>query len=744
VLRVASAVRFLAQCGKNLRGCLLANKIDYEKVLNPAQLEAVTTVNGPVLVIAGAGSGKTRTLVYRVARLVETGVPPESILLLTFTRKAAQEMLDRASHLSDARCRFVSGGTFHSLAHKVLRSHAEILGYKNSFTVLDRSDMEEIIQSLIPELGVPAGTPRFPKRRTLANILSKAVNLEQQFEELVAEEYGQFLDFLPFINRLATLYKDYKKAHYLMDYDDLIIYFRQLLVESEDVRKNLSRQYHYIMVDEYQDTNTIQADITKWLAHGHRNIMVVGDDSQSIYSFRGANYRNMFDFSSHFPDAKTITLEENYRSTQPVLTFTNAIMDRASEKFTKCLYTKRTGGELPKVIDTGTEPEQAMFVCRYIKERTDQGRPISDFAVLFRAGYHSFELEAELARQGIRYVKYGGFKFLESAHIKDFLAHLRVVVNRDDTVSWVRILRLVKNVGRGKSQAIIRWMQDNNVSSAKIGQWPGASKKDSGLKNLSKLISRLTPKSITPRKAAEQVMEYYVPLLKDKFDDYPKRQRELEQLIPMAGRYSKLRGFLDDLVLEPPTSSVDMDPGETAESLTLSTIHSAKGLEWPVVLIIWIMEGRFPPSRAYNNPMVLEEERRLMYVAATRAKDRLIMCYPGRESGALWSTWGNTVNGSMNGVSSFIKDLPEEIVSYESAGIQKTTPGSKRKRKIPYSLKRPESRSYGGISVGDRVNHPAFGPGVVSKFIADDKVEVLFRKVGRKLLHLEYTTLEKI
>jgi DNA helicase-2/ATP-dependent DNA helicase PcrA len=667
----------------------LANKIDYEKVLNPAQLEAVMTLNGPVLVIAGAGSGKTRTLVYRVARLVETGVPPESILLLTFTRKAAQEMLDRASQLSDARCRFVSGGTFHSLSHQVLRSHAEILGYKNSFTVLDRSDMEEVIQSLIPELGVPMGTPRLPKRRTLANILSKAANLEQPFDELMAEEYGQFLEFLPYINRLGRIYKDYKKAHYMMDYDDLILYLRQLLVESEGVRENLSRRYHYVMVDEYQDTNTIQADIAKWLAHDHRNIMVVGDDSQSIYSFRGANYRNMFDFSSQFPGARTIKLEENYRSTQPVLTFTNAIMDRASEKFTKCLFTKRTGGEPPKVM-------------------------------------------------------YGGFKFLESAHIKDFLAHLRVVVNRDDTVSWVRILRLVKNVGRGKSQAIIRWMQENRISPGKIGGWPGTGKKDSGLRHLSELISRLAPKGITPGKAAEQVMEYYVPVLKEKFDDYPKRKRELEQLIPMAGRYSKLRGFLDDLVLEPPTSSGDINPGEKAESLTLSTIHSAKGLEWPVVLIIWIMEGRFPPSRAYNNPMVLEEERRLMYVAATRAKDQLIMCYPGRESAALWSTWGSAVSGSMNGVSSFIQGLPEEIVSYESAGIPEKTPGSERKRKTPYSFKRSQSKKYGGISVGDRVNHPAFGPGVVSKFIADDKVEVLFRKVGRKLLHMEYTTLEKI
>jgi len=718
----------------------MANKIDYKTVLNPAQLEAVMTLEGPILVIAGAGSGKTRTLVYRVARLVETNVPPESILLLTFTRKAAQEMLERAAGLADARCRFVSGGTFHSLANRVLRSHADLLGFSNAFTILDRPDMEEVIRSLIPELGIPKGLPRFPKRGTLANILSKAANLEKPIDAFMTEEYAQFLEFLPQIERLERFYRDYKNTHQMMDYDDLILYFRRLLAEKEDVRKSLSQQYRYVMVDEYQDTNRIQADIVKWLAHEHRNIMVVGDDSQAIYSFRGASYRNMFDFPVLFPEAKLIKLEENYRSVQPILTLTNALMEHAGEKYTKCLFTERKGGEKPRIVDAKSEPEQALFVCRYIKEQVQNGRPITDFAVLFRAGYHSFELEAELTRQGVRYVKYGGFKFLESAHIKDFLAHLRVVVNRDEAVSWVRILRLIKNVGPGKSNAIIQWMRAHKIPAERVGEWPGARKGDGGLKALTQLIAHLVSNNRKPEKAVERVMTYYVPILKERFDDYPRRQKELEQLIPMASRYKKLRSFLDDLVLEPPTSAADFDAGEKAETLTLSTVHSAKGLEWPVVFIIWVTAGRFPPARAYKDPLSLEEERRLLYVAATRAKDQLIMCYPGQESVPVWQL---SEIGYQNGLSPFIKDLPEHVASRESAGMRRLSFDRQSTEKGAFDSYLDQRESV-GFSQGDRVRHPAFGPGVVSKFVSNDKVEVLFRNAGRKLLHLEYTTLEKM
>ncbi|UCF85367.1 MAG: DUF3553 domain-containing protein, partial [Desulfobacteraceae bacterium] len=650
------------------------------------------------------------------------------------------EMLERAASLSDARCRFVSGGTFHSLAHRVLRSHADLLGFSNSFTILDRSDMEEVIRALIPELGLPNGTPRFPKRGTLASILSKASNLQQPIDEFVPEEYGQFIEFLQQFEALARLYEDYKKTHQMMDYDDLILNLRRLLGECEEVRRELSRQYRFVMVDEYQDTNSIQADIIKWLAHEHRNIMVVGDDSQAIYSFRGASYRNMFDFPAQFSQAKIIKLEQNYRSVQPILTMTNALMDQADEKYTKCLFTERNGGEKPRVVDTRTEPEQALFISQYIREHVQKGRPITDFAVLFRAGYHSFELEAELNRQGVRYVKYGGFKFLESAHIKDFLAHLRVVVNRDEAVSWVRILRLVKNVGLGKSQAIIQWMKTHDIPPERVGEWPGARKGDSGLKPLTKLLTRLVSKNGKPKKAVEQALTYYVPILKEKFDDYPRREKELEQLVQMANRYQKLGNFLDDLVLDPPTSSADLNSEEKRQTLTLSTVHSAKGLEWPVVFVIWVMEGRFPPSRAYNNPLALEEERRLMYVAATRAKDQLIMCYPAQESVPLWQLDDGVYR---SGLSSFIRGLPTDVVSHESAGLPTRVSGRKWYESSAFNYQRDQKES-SGLAQGDKVRHPAFGPGVVSKLIADDKVEVLFRNAGRKLLHLEYTTLEKI
>jgi len=713
---------------------IMTSTLDYKNVLNPSQLEAVMTIEGPVLVIAGAGSGKTRTLVYRVARLVEVGVDPESILLLTFTRKAAQEMLDRAAALSDPRCRLVSGGTFHSLAHRVLRVHGELLGFDRNFTIIDRSDMEEILQSLAKELKSPNDPIRVPKRGTLANMLSKAANLEISVQELIAREYPQFIDFTAMAISLSKTYAKYKKQNQLMDYDDLILNLRTLLSSNQELREQLAGRYRYIMVDEYQDTNKIQADIVRWLGNKHKNVMVVGDDSQSIYSFRGANYRNMFEFPEYFPDTRVIKLEENYRSTQPILSFTNALMDRAEEKYTKCLFTRRQGGGLPRLVNTRTEPEQALFVCREIKEKLNQGRKLSEIAVLFRAAYHSFELELELARQGLRYIKVGGFKFMESAHIKDLLAHFRVVLNPDDLVSWGRILRLVHGIGQAKSESIIRWIKENNTPVANLWKWPGAGRAQQGLQSLANFLSTLSTDGVAPKPAVERALDYYRPILAERYDDYPKRERELEQLVVMAGRYKGLRSFIDDLVLEPPTSAADMGPEQRGETLTLSTVHSAKGLEWSVVFIIWVMEGRFPSSQAYSDPLALEEERRLMYVAATRAKDELILCYPGQESIPSWQMgWNN--NGG--GLSCFLKDLPFSVVTHQVSGSSRMRGPSFDK------TDRPAHGVAMGFSPGDRVQHPAFGAGVVSRMVGDEKVEVLFRNAGRKLLHLAYTTLEK-
>ncbi|OGP96972.1 MAG: hypothetical protein A2Z39_01595 [Deltaproteobacteria bacterium RBG_19FT_COMBO_46_9] len=740
----------------------LRDRINYKEVLNPRQLEAVTTLEGPVIVIAGAGSGKTRTLVYRVAKLVESGVPPENILLLTFTRKAAAEMLERAAGLADERCQNVSGGTFHSLAHRVLRSHTDLLGFDSSFTILDRQDMEEVIQAIVKEIHPDRGSIRFPKKSTLASIFSKAVNMELSIESLMREEYDQFLEHVEHVVTVADLYMEYKKKNQVMDYDDLLIFFGQLLSNNEDIRAELSMRYRYVMVDEYQDTNGIQAEIVKWLASDHRNIMVVGDDSQSIYSFRGANYRNMFDFPGLFPEVKIIKLEQNYRSTQPILTLTNAIMDQASERYTKCLFTERKGGEKPMVVDARTDPEQAMFISQSVEGYLNQGLSLNDMAVLFRAAHHSFELELELMRREIPFVKYGGFKFMESAHIKDLLAHLRITVNRNDSISWGRVLRLIGNIGQKKSQSIIDWMREGRSMPWQVDQWPGAGKKDAGLKSLAELMKNLSRENIRPEKAVELVNRYYDPILKENFDDFPKRQKDLEQMIPMAGRYKRLRAFLDDLVLEPPSSSADVTLGPIKDCLTLSTVHSAKGLEWSVVFIIWVMEGYFPSFKAYSNMAAIEEERRLMYVAATRAKDRLIICYPGQEDLPMWRL---TDTGYRNGLSSFIRALPMEVMeqrsSISSAGMPiLIQPGRRRGRFYERgSLARPaglsgirtkeedkgfSDKQQSGLRLGDRVKHPAFGKGVVSRFMGDNKIEVLFRDVGRKLLHLEHTTLEKL
>jgi len=721
---------------------MMSGKIDYKKVLNKAQLSAVTAPDGPILVIAGAGSGKTRTLVYRVAWLVEKGVPPREILLLTFTRKAAKEMLERGSRLTNKRCREVSGGTFHSLAQHVLREEARRIGFSPSFSIMDRADMEEAAHALITEVDGEKRPMRFPKSSTISAAFSKAANMEKPLSEIMEIEYPQFLPIFPQMEHLLQTYKEYKRKNNLMDYDDLILFLRLLLKENEDIRLTLANRYRYIMVDEYQDTNTIQADIIRYLGSSHRNVMVVGDDSQSIYSFRGANFRNMFEFPDYFPEARIIKLEENYRSTQPILSMTNALMDQATQKYTKCLFTRRSGNEVPLAIDTGTERDQAVYVCRTIETLLDEGWALRDIAVLFRAGYHSFELELELARRAIPFAKYGGFKFMESAHIKDLLGHLRVIINKEDILSWGRLLRLIRNIGAAKSQAIIEWMKKGDVLPARIDKWPGSKKEREGLVKLAKLMSTLSTANLRPEKAVDLAAEYYNPFLRERFDDFPRRQLELEQLISMASRYRSLRAFLDDLSLEPPASPVDVRPLDREDYLTLSTIHSAKGLEWRVIFIIWLVDGRFPPERSFLNTESLEEELRLLYVGATRAKDKLIMVYPGQ--GVVYNAqgWGGNYR---RGLSSFIRALPQDVIEHRSFVSAHISPDGAilRSGLFTGSMDRPAANS-SELKPGDRINHPAFGAGVITRFLSEDRVEVIFKDRGIKLLHLGYTSLEKI
>ncbi|MBU0503069.1 MAG: ATP-dependent helicase [Candidatus Omnitrophota bacterium] len=605
----------------------MIKRIDYQKELNPAQLEAVRSTDGQYLVIAGAGSGKTRILVYRVAYLVEKGIKPDEILLLTFTRKAAEEMLSRASMLLDERCQKVSGGTFHSFANNVLRRYAGLLGINNNFTILDRTDSEDAINLLRTQLGFSKLDKRFPRKRAIMEVISMSVNKSLPIEEALYDEYPQFIEWTDEINKINNEYKKYKHSKSLVDYDDLLVYLKELLVKHDSVRLTLAKKYKYIMVDEYQDTNKLQAFIVSLLACEHKNIMVVGDDSQSIYSFRGANFKNIMDFPKLFKDASVITLEENYRSTQPILNMTNQVIRLAKEKFEKNLYTKKEGGKLPLFIDTRDEFAQSKYIADKILELREEGVELGDIAVLFRSGWHSNDLEVELANRNLPFVKYGGQKFVEAAHIKDVISYLRLVQNPSDQISWYRALLLLKGIGPKTAERIIAEIAKNNTI---LEIDPKFTEKINGLKPLLGLLKDIDPLKHKPGEMIRVFLKYYQPLLKEKYDDFNKRLNDLDSLERIAFRYGTLEQFLTDMALEPPEKSI-VEPGikdKDDSSLTLSTIHSAKGLEWHTVFVIYLAEGHLPSYLSLEDEEAIEEERRLFYVALTRAKENLFLLKP--------------------------------------------------------------------------------------------------------------------
>lgn len=627
--------------------------IRYEDELNAAQLAAVEKLEGAILVIAGAGTGKTRTLIYRVARMIESGIRPENILLLTFTRKAAAEMLRRAAALVGGRAEEVDGGTFHSFANLTLRRYASLLGYANNFTILDQGDSEDVINFLRGQMGFDAKKRRFPRKGTLASIISASVNRIRPVREIVEEDYPHFHREIEEIESLARAYRDYKARHNLMDYDDLLVNMALLLDRHEDVRKRLADRHRYIMVDEYQDTNKLQHEIIRLLGEKHGNVMAVGDDSQSIYSFRGANFRNIMDFPKTFPTTEIIKLEENYRSTQPILDFTNEVLRRAVEKYDKHLYTRRTGGGTPMIVATATDRLQSEFIVQMILELREQGVELSDIAVLFRSSFFSFDLEIDLNKANIPYIKMGGFKFVETAHVKDLVAHLRVIHNPQDVVSWNRILLLLEGVGPRTSQKVIDLITEGHLrlDGKSAESVPGNDR----IADLFRFLVSIEPNDMPISEKVERLIRYYRPIMKAKYDDFTKREKDIEVFAEIAGRYRSLNSFLADMALDPPTeSTAGLEPGEEDEKLVLSTIHSAKGLEWDTAFIITAVDGRFPSFRAADDFDAMEEERRLMYVATTRAKNRLIISYPidiyDRESGM-----------TLTKSSRFIADIPDGI-----------------------------------------------------------------------------------
>jgi DNA helicase-2/ATP-dependent DNA helicase PcrA len=606
------------------------SKLDYRKELNEAQYEAATMVKGPLLIIAGAGTGKTRTLVYRVAHLIDIGVDPRSILLLTFTRRAAEEMLRRASLLIDNRCSQVAGGTFHSFANLVLREFGRRINLLPSFTIMDRPDSEDAIQVLRTEMGLNNKDRRFPRKQTVAEIFSMALNKQITVPNLIESEYPHLYEFLDELLGLYERYVEYKTTKTLLDYDDLLTKLKDLLANHEEARRRLSERYRFIMVDEYQDTNYLQARIVRLLAGGHDNVAVVGDDAQSIYSFRGANFRNIMDFPEAFPGTRIVKLEENYRSTQPILNLTNEIIQRARERYEKRLYTRKREGETPILVQAESEHMQSRFVCQKILELREQGVPLWDIAVLFRSSFHSFDLELELARHNIPFIKRGGFQFMETTHIKDLLAHLRIIANPQDAVSWNRVLLLLEGVGAQASQKITRWVLQGEQAAERLRSFDARGKVGHGLKTLAQVL-QVAAEAQRPVEQVQYLLQYYLPILKRNHpEDHPKRFKDLEHFLGITERYRSLERLLSDMALEPPNDSVAgvlvVDPDEGP--LVLSTVHSAKGLEWHSVFIIWALEGRFPSFYNINSDEELEEERRLLYVAATRAKENLFITYP--------------------------------------------------------------------------------------------------------------------
>ncbi len=603
--------------------------IDYAAALNSQQLAAVTAGEGPSLVIAGAGSGKTRTLVYRVAYLIDSGIDPSHILLLTFTRKSSQEMLDRAGELIGVRSERVRGGTFHSVANMLLRRYGRSIGLEPGFTILDRGDAEDLIALVRAQLGLNEKDKRFPRKGTIAEMFSKSENTLRPLDEIVVEEFDHFSDHLDALEQLQRGYQASKRQRQLVDYDDLLVLLRRLVMEDEGVRRTISSLYRYILVDEYQDTNRLQADIVRHLASTHQNVMVVGDDAQSIYAFRGATFKNIMEFPTLFPGTIIYKLEENYRSTQPILNLANTIIEAAAEKYSKHLFTRKLDGPLPVLVEAAGENAQSRFIAQKILELREEGVPLSEMAVLFRSSFHSFDLEIELSRHGLPFIKRGGVKFIETAHVKDLLAHMRVVANPLDAVSWHRVLMLVEGVGPKKAQDVMAALVKSDKPYLTLREMPGRSGK--GLKDLALTLESLTESGyLRPAEQVNHIYEYYLPILKTQYDDYPKRMRDLDHLQTIAEGYQEVETFLSDLALEPPDGSVasvaatDRDD----ERLVLSTIHSAKGLEWQCVFVIWIVDGRFPSVYSFSEDEGLEEERRLFYVSVTRAKRHLYLTYP--------------------------------------------------------------------------------------------------------------------
>jgi DNA helicase-2/ATP-dependent DNA helicase PcrA len=644
-------------------------QIDYARELNEQQCAAVTAPPGPALVIAGAGSGKTRTLTYRVAYLIEQGIPPERILLLTFTNKAAREMMRRVADLLGGDLAGLWGGTFHSIGNRILRRHAVTLGYQPDFSILDREDSRELIDACLGEWPEGAEDTRLPKADVLGEIFSLAVNKDEPVAATIKEQFEYFSEVSPQLTELHRRYQERKKAANAMDFDDLLALWLRAMREQAEIREELQRRFHFILVDEYQDTNKIQGELIDLLAARHRHVMVVGDDSQSIYSWRGAHFLNILKFPERYAGAQVYRIETNYRSSPEILAVANAAIAANTQQFPKALAAARRPGNKPALVVAMDGHEQAAFVAQRALELREEGTPLHKMAVLYRSHFHALELQLELTRRNIPFSITSGIRFFEQAHVKDVAAYLKFITNARDELAFKRIVRLLRGIG-GKSADKL-WLAFSQAPA-------GASDAKAPLATALQRVKDLAPKKTAAdwaqltatvaqledpavrgnaSRLIELVMEAgYEDYLQEEYSNYQSRREDLLQLAAYAATFTSVEEFLTQLALQ---TSVEAEQTEERprdeEPMRLSTIHQAKGLEFDVVFIIMLCDGMFPSSRSIDQPDAMEEERRLFYVAVTRARDELYLCHP------LIRTAGGSADKSQQ-PSRFLFEIPKDLL----------------------------------------------------------------------------------
>lgn len=611
-------------------------KINYKDELNNNQYEVAMTGKGNILILAGAGSGKTKVLTYRVARLIEDGVIPESILLLTFTKKAAKEMLQRSSLLLDDRCSKVSGGTYHSFCAKILRVYGKYININSNFTILDSEDTASTIDLIRTDLNLNKKERLFPSKTTLQELYSLSINKNISIKELIENSYPELIDDIPDILTCYDKFVEFKDTNNLLDYDDLLLKLCELLEQSEEVSNKLSNQYKYIMVDEFQDSNILQNRLLKLLSKDNENVMVVGDPYQSIYSWRGAHYKNILNFPNEYKNTKIIKLNINYRSTQPILNLSNSVIGNSIEKLDNPLVANTKGDyEKPYYVITKDDYVQSKFIAQQILMLREKGLKLNDMCVLIRNAYLSTNLEILFNRLNIPYVKIGGIKFLEKSHIKDVLSYLRIITNKSDLIGWIRALQLLKGIGKGTANKISQTVVKNNDYMCLLNKSFKNKKYTPELEKLYNLLCDLYDSNF--EKQIDLILEYYTPLMKEKYEDFEKREEDLKSLKEITQNYKDAETFLTEVILNPTeTSSVDSED-EIDDFVTISTIHSAKGLEWNTVFIMSCFDGVIPSAKSLNSIEEIEEERRLLYVAITRGKRKVYISKPQE-----YSMFGNT------------------------------------------------------------------------------------------------------